>query len=337
MDPISPLRIDIFNHILTPRYKQALDTQFPGHTQQEANNSISTLWDLEARFRSMDKFEIMHVLTLSRPPIEEVVSDPQLALDLTRLANDEMAELVFKYPDRFPAAVAAVALNNVDGSLKELERAIVDLRFRGVQVYTHVNDQPLDSPQFLPLFEMMAKFNLPVWIHPTTGVTGTDYKSASGSKYIADSTFGWPYETTLAMTRLVFSGILERWPNLKVITHHGGAMVPFFEQRIIAFHDNLEMTRRSNSKLGLTKAPIEYYKMFYADTAIYGNTPGLRLARAFFGPDHLLFATDFPFAGQFGERVTRQTIAAIEAMEISEAEKKKIYEDNSRYIMRLPV
>jgi predicted TIM-barrel fold metal-dependent hydrolase len=333
----SPLKIDIFCHILPIRYKKALDEIAPGHIQQSANNLIPTLWDLDHRFRIMEKYGVMQVLTLSRPPIEEVIGDSRKALDLTRMANDEMAELVLKYPDRFPAAAASLALNDIDGSLRELERTIVDLRFRGVQIYTHVNTKPLDSPEFMPLFEMMAKYNLPILIHPTTGVTGTDYQSAKGSKYMADIAFGWPYETTLAMTRLVFGGILEKWPNLKVITHHGGGMVPYYEDRIITFHDTREMLHRGRDKDRLTEAPVHYYKMFYADTALYGNTPGLMMARAFFGIDHVLFATDFPFAGLYGERVTRQTIAAIEGMDISDEEKKKIYENNARKILRLPI
>lgn len=331
------LKIDINAHILTKKYKEAIDIKFPGHTQQAGNNTLPTLWDLEGRFRLMDKYGVLQVLTLSRPPIEEICHDPKLALELTRLANDEMCELTIKYPDRFPAAVAAVSLSDIDSSLKEVERCINDLRFRGVQIYSHVNDKPLDSPEFFPLFEMMSKFNLPVWIHPTIGVTGQDYKTEKNSKYMADTAYGWPYETTLAMTRLVFGKVLEKYPSLKVITHHGGAMVPFYQERISAFHDNREMIHRGKDKLGLTRLPIEYFKMFYADTAIYGNTPGLMLIRSFFGTDHVLFATDFPFAGQFGERVIRQTIGAIDAMDISDADRKKIYEDNSRLIMRLPV
>ncbi|MFC2004296.1 amidohydrolase family protein [Chloroflexota bacterium] len=337
MSQVGSLKIDIFNHILPIKYKQALDEIAPGHLQQAANSVLPTLWDLDHRFRIMDKYGVMQVLTLSRPPIEEVISDPKKALDLTKLANEEMAELVIKYPQMFPAAVAAVALNDIGGSLKELERAIVDLKFRGVQIYSHVNHKPLDSPEFEPLFEMMSRYNLPIWIHPTTGITYRDYKGESESKYMVSGTFGWPYETTVAMNRLVFSGILKRWPDLKVITHHSGGMVPYYEQRITAFHDQREMIHRSKDKVGLTKAPIEYYKMFYADTAIYGNTPALMLAHAFFGADHLLFGTDFPFAGHYGERVTRQTIAAIEAMDISDMEKGKIFEDNARSLMRLPV
>jgi aminocarboxymuconate-semialdehyde decarboxylase len=332
-----PLRIDIASHILPIKYKQALDDAAPGHVQQNINNMLPTLWDLDLRFRIMDKYEVIHVLTLSRPPIEEVLSDPKKALDLTQLANDEIAELVLKYPERFPAAVASVALNKIDASLKELERAIVALKFRGVQIYTHVNDKPLDSPEFEPLWEMMSRFKLPIWIHPTHGVTSIDYRGESGSKYAVAGTFGWPYETTVAMTRLVFSGVLERWRDLNFITHHSGGMIPFYEQRIIAFHALSEMQYGDKHTIKLTKAPIEYYKMFYADTAIYGNTPGLMLARSFFGVEHLLFGTDFPFAGHNGERVTRQTINAIEEMDISDIEKKKIFENNARVLIRLPI
>ena len=113
--------------------------------------------------------------------------------------------------------------------------------------------------------------------------------------------------------------------------------MPYYEDRIITFHDTREMLHRGRDKDRLTEAPIYYYKIFYADTALYGNTPGLMMARAFFGIDHVLFATDFPFAGLYGERVTRQTIAAIEGMDLSDEEKKKIYENNARKILRLPI
>lgn len=334
-----PLKIDIFAHIFPVKYKQALDDDFPGHLQQATNAAVPTLWDLDARFRIMEKYGVMHVITLCRPPIEEITRDSKKALDLTKEANDDMAELVLKYPDKFPAAIAALALGDVDGSLKELERCIVDLKFRGVQLYSHVNHKPLNSPEFDPIYEMMSRYNLPILIHPSTGITYTDYKGEKESKHVVAGTFGWPYETTVAMTRLVFGRILERWPNLKVVTHHCGGMVPFYADRITAFQDMREMSQggKYKDRVGLTKAPIDYYKMFYADTALYGNSPALMLGRSFFGSDHLLFATDFPFAGSYGERVTRQTIAAVEEMDISEEEKKKIFEDNSRKVFRLPV
>jgi len=338
MTQVYSLKIDIFPHILPIKYKEAIWEAAPaGFYGKRAADSQPALWELERRFRIMDKYEgLVQVLTLAIPPIE-VIPDPKKAADLARLGNDEMAELVLKYPDRFVAAVASLPMNDMDAALKELDRAITDLKFRGVQVFSHINDKPLDSPEFMPLYEKMSQYNLPIWIHPRTGITSVDYRSETKSKYRNDSTFGWPYETSIAMARLVYSGILEKYPNLKVIVHHAGAMVPFFEQRIISFQDTDEMLRRGNIKLGLTKTPIEYFKMFYGDTAIYGNTPALLCAHAFFGTDHLLFGTDMPFDSQYGDRFVRQTINAIEQMEISDLEKKKIYEDNARRLMRLPI
>jgi predicted TIM-barrel fold metal-dependent hydrolase len=139
------------------------------------------------------------------------------------------------------------------------------------------------------------------------------------------------------MTRLVFSGVLEKYPNLKFVTHHCGSMVPYLEQRIIGAYDHAEMLRGAKYKNALRKPPIDYFKMFYYDTAIYGSTAGLMCAYAFCGAERLLFATDFPYDSQLGERYTRQTIQSIERMDISELEKKKIFEDNARKLFRLPI
>lgn len=331
------LKVDIAAHILPPRYKKTLDEAFPGHIQQDINERVRGLWDLDERFRIMDRYEVMHVLTLSRPPLEEVVEDPKRAIELAKMANDEIAELVFKYPDRFPAGVATVVLTDVDASLKELERAIRDLNLRGVQVYTNVRGRPLDSPEFEPLWEVMAKFDLPIWIHPTHGVTQVDYVSEGTSKHSSVSLFGWPYETTLAMTRLVFSGVFDKWPQIKFITHHAGGMVPYFQERITAFHDFHEMVMGATYMKGLRRRIIDYYKGFYADTALYGNPKALDLAIEFFGIDKVLFGTDFPFCGENGGRVTRQTIWAIESLELDWKVKVSLYYENARRLLRLPI
>jgi aminocarboxymuconate-semialdehyde decarboxylase len=332
------MKIDIFPHILPVKYKEALYKMAPpGFYIQDVIETLPTLFDLEHRFRIMDKFEgLMQVLTLSAPPIEQI-GDSRKAVDLAKLANDEMAELVLKYPDRFAGAVAALPMIDMDATLKEVDRAINDLRFRGVQINTPINNKPLDSPEFLPLYEKMSQYHLPIWIHPVREADFADYRTEKRSKYMIFHIFGWPYETAAAMTRLVFSGVLEKYPNLKIITHHCGSMIPYLEQRIIGAYDHAEMLRGARYKQGLTKSPIEYFKMFYNDTAIYGSTPGLMCAYAFCGADHLLFATDFPYDSQFGERYIRQTIQSIEQMNISDKEKKMIFEDNARKLLRLPI
>jgi predicted TIM-barrel fold metal-dependent hydrolase len=335
---MSHSNIDIFCHILPIKYKQALFKKVDLSTGQKATmESLPALFDLEQRFRVMDKYEgSAQVLTLNYPPIEEV-TDPQKAVELTQLANDEMAELVNKYPDRFLAAVAALPLNNPDAALKEVDRAINDLGLKGILLYTPVNDKPLDSPEFLPLFEKMSRYNLPVWIHPSRGASYPDYRTENSSLYGINGIFGWPYETTAAMTRLVFSGILEKYQGLKIITHHCGGMIPYFQQRILRLHQNRKLRGFADYDRKLTKPVLEYFKGFYYDTALYDNTPALMCAHSFCGADHMLFGTDMPHDTELGDVCLGDTIRAVENMSINPLEKQKIFETNARSLLHLPM
>lgn len=332
------MKIDVFTHVVPQKYKEVLyEILPPGFPIRKIIESIPTLFDLEHRFRIMDKFEdLRQVITLGLPPVEEI-ADPEKAAELARIANDEMAELVARHPDRFVAAAACLPMNNMDAALEEVDRAINDLNFRGVQIGTPINDKPLDSPEFMPLYEKMAQHDLPIWIHPGRPGFYSDYKTEDMSKYSIFIVFGWPYETTVAMARLVFSGVFEKHPDLKIITHHCGAMVPYLQQRIECSYDNARILQKDNFEEKLTRPPLDYFKMFYYDTAINGNTPGLMCAQAFCGTEHMLFATDVPFDNEYGERFTRQTIEAVEQMGIEESEKKKIFEDNARSLLRLPI
>jgi len=294
---------------------------------------------MDERFRIMDKFgQILQVLTVGPVPPLEVFADAQKSVDLARLANDEMAELVLKYRDRFLAAIALLPMNNIDEALKETDRAINELGFKGIYLHSNINGKPLDSPEFRPLFQKMAEYDLPIYVHPWRPNDFADYPTETESKYAIVSTFGWPYETTVMMTRLVFSGILEKYPNLKVITHHCGGMVPYYEQRIVQHYSQMSTKYHDYGEYmrGLTKPPIEYYRMFYNDTAIHGNTPALMLAYHFCGADHIVFGADMPLGDHyFGFRSYRQTINAIEAMEITEEEKNKIFVDNILRLLRI--
>jgi len=194
------VKIDIFSHILPLKYKQALDKRIKSGAYVKMD-AIPTLFDLDSRFRIMDKFEgLSQVLTLASPPVESVAS-PGDAIELSRLANDEMAELVMKHSGRFVAAVACLPMNNIDAALKETDRAMGELNFKGVQIYTSVNGKPLDSPEFMALYEKMVEYDLPIWIHPYRDRKTPDYSREHYSRYRLYLLFGWPYETTIAASR----------------------------------------------------------------------------------------------------------------------------------------
>jgi uncharacterized protein len=330
------LIVDAYAHISPPKYSELLKKDYPAFY----NNMLggcAPLYDMSERFRIMDKYPgIVQVLTVGPVPPLESFADSTKSVDLAKRANDEMAELVAKYRDRFVAAITLLPMNNCEAAIKETERAVKDLGFRGIYVHSNINGKPLDSPEFLPLFEMMAKYDLPVYIHPWRGDSMPEYAAEKTSQYMIASVFGWPYETTAAMTRIVFSGMFEKFPNLKVITHHGGGMIPYYEQRIVQHYGQME--RRGRYPKELRKTAAEYYKMFYNDTAIHGNTPALMLAYHFCGADHIVFGADMPLGDYyFGFRSYRQTINAIEAMDISAAEKRMILADNALRLLRIPI
>ncbi|MBI4247621.1 MAG: amidohydrolase [Candidatus Rokubacteria bacterium] len=311
----------------------------PGMALQKRMTGIPVLVDVDLRLKIMDRYEgYVQVLTLAAPPIE-AVGGPDVTPDLARLANDEMAALVDRYPDRFPGFVASLPMNNPDAAVMEIDRAIDQLHATGVQIFTNVAGRPLDLPEYQPIFDRMAARDLPIWMHPARPPQVADYAGEKRSKYDLWWAFGWPYETSIAMGRLVFSGIFDRHPNLKIITHHLGAMIPFCAGRIGGGLDQLGSRTDDpddNAALKrLKKRPIDYFKMFYNDTALFGAWSAMESGLAFFGAERVLFGTDMPFDPEQGPGFIRDTIAAMERMRATPEEKQTIYEGNARRLLRL--
>jgi aminocarboxymuconate-semialdehyde decarboxylase len=329
------MKIDAFTHVLPPVYKEKLfQVSKPGIDIIPNVRSTPTVYDLDTRFRIMEQFDCRQVITLAAPAIEEI-ADAGSSPDFARIANEGLAELVMKYPDKFAAGVASLPMNNIEAAYKEIDYAIQELNLKGIQLLTPSNDKPLDSPEFLPIFEKMAHYDLPIWIHPRRGQRYPDYRTEDESKYRIFSVFGWPMETTVAMTRIVFSGILEKYPDLKIITHHCGGMIPFFRERLIGSYERIFQDIGDKINTGLSKHHIEYFKKFYNDTAINGNTSALMCAYELWGAEHLLFGTDMPFDTELGARNLRQVSQAIEKMSISEEEKQKIFSGNVIRLLKL--
>jgi predicted TIM-barrel fold metal-dependent hydrolase len=333
------MKIDVFAHVLTPRYlreRNARAGRTFGSQYAKYWSANPGLTDLDIRFRIMDQYpDVRQILTIAGPNIESITT-PADAVECARIANDEMAELVARHPDRFISACACLPMTDVDAALVEIERTITHLGFCGIEIFTDIDGKPLDAPEFLPVFETMQACNLPILLHPRRTNTTPDYAGEARSRFLVYTNFGWPFESSAAMARIAFGGVLERYPSLKIVTHHAGGLIPFFHKRIeLAWDFNVERMGYRYDGETLTRAPLDYYRMFYCDTAIQGNMPALMCALAFFGPDHMVFATDTPYDNELGARVYRETIAAVEAMPIDETTRLKIWESNARRLFRL--
>ncbi|RWE38312.1 MAG: amidohydrolase [Mesorhizobium sp.] len=326
--------LDAYTHIFPQKYCDALIARSTGLGNAAARlKGVPSLTNLEARFREMDVIDGYSQVIASPHPVLEEIATRENAAELARICNDEMAELVRRYPDRFPAFVATVSLLDVDSAVAEIRRAVTELGARGVQIYTNIVGRPLDLPEFEPVFAIMAELNLPIWLHPARTAAMTDYKSEAKSRYEMWWCFGWPYETSVAMSRLVYAGVLDRYPNLRIITHHLGGMIPFFDGRVGPGMEFLGSRTADEDYSGvlrsLKKPHLDYFRMFYADTALFGGTAGLPSGLKFFGAEHVLFATDMPFGPIL------PTYAALDTVDLDAGDREKILGGNIKALLRL--
>jgi uncharacterized protein len=290
--------VDIYTHFMPPQLLKKMESLGPRFAMVKRMLAVQELHNLDARFRAMDGFgEYRQIISLSNPPFETLTT-PEEGRDLFRVSNDALAELVRRHPERFAGFVAGLPMHNMDLNLEEIERAIETLGASGIQIFTNVHGGPIDDPSLDPLFAVMEKYDLPIWLHPARTAAITDYKTEPQSRFEMWWCFGWPYETAVAVSRLILSGLFDRHPRLKLITHHMGGMIPYFDKRIEGGMAVLG-TRTPNEDysqiLPSLKRPfMDYYHMIYADTALFGASRGLVCGMEFFGADRVAFGTDAP-------------------------------------------
>ncbi len=343
--------IDIFTHIFPTEFLEMVKNEEPHLARMVAGlQRVEMLHDLDARFRMMDQFgDYRQVVSLPNPPLEEITT-PETGVKFARIANDVMAELVERHPDRFAAFAAALPMHDIDAAMEELHRAIRELGAGGVQIFTNVAGKPLDEAEYVPLFDAMAEYALPIWLHPARAAGFPDYGTETRSRHQIWWCFGWPYETSVAMARLAFSGLFDRHPGIKIITHHLGGMVPYFEARIEHGYSNwawewegdnpltcydhpwaaasLTPEEKQSRVLASLKRPhIEYFKMFYGDTALNGGLSGTKCGLDFFGLDNVVFSTDAPFVSIAG------TLDVIERLGLDAGQRKQLYVGNAERMM----
>jgi aminocarboxymuconate-semialdehyde decarboxylase len=327
--------IDVFTHILPPEYNRRLKQEFERSEDKELAEFFTAalaqdpgLSSLDKRLEDMEEYgpDYKQVLTLSAPALEEIV-EPNVAAELARLANDEMADLVAAHPDRFVGFAAALPMNDTEAAVAELDYAVQERGALGTQIGSTIQGRAIDSPDVEPVLVRLAELDRALWIHPARSFRAADYVDEDRSKYFLFVSFGWPYDTTLAMARLVYSGLMERLPNLTVIGHHGGGMIPFFYARAA---NVTNISRVGGIEKAAAASPVDYFRRMYVDTVLEHNKAALAAVLDFFGPEHVLFGSDYGF-----NHDPRPEAKTVEALDLSPEDRELVFEGNARRILRL--
>jgi len=298
-----------------------------------------TLIHVDRRVALMDECGIDLSVLVPLPWLETtpaVHANPKLCAEAARLFNDELAIIVNRRPDRF-LGVALLPTTDPDVMLAEFERGVSQLKLVGGIFVVGPTVKPPDHPHYETLFKKAVELDVPLWIHPCRPPEYPDYVGEKISQYQVWQTLSWLLDSSTAMVRIVFNGVYERHPNLKLIIHHHGALVPMFAKRMQYgwdyFEQNTEQNTGKKQPTPISRPYIDHFKKFYCDTATQGHEPLLlRMVYDFFGPDHILFGSDGPMDATGGRAFTLDARKSVEDMGLTTADRKKVFSQN---ILRL--
>ena len=329
------MRIDAYTHFFPKKFFDKM-IEIAGDYKDMGKRvrSLPALYDLDFRKKIVDGHkDYQQILSYPQPPFESLCKTPQQLDEMIRLCNDGFAELCDKERDHFPGWVAQVALGAPDAGAAEAERAIKNGAL-GVQIYTNVGGKPIDLPEFRPFWKKMNELGKPIWIHPARGADTPDYPLVEKkSLYEIWWTLGWSYETACAMTRLVYSKIMDDYPNLKIITHHFGGIVPMLEGRLGPGWDVMGSRTSDQDYVSLRKSlkkrPLDYFKQdFYADTAAFTARAATVCGLDFYPSNKVVFASDCPFDPEGGTMYIRETLKILDDLPMSQENRDMIYWKN---------
>jgi predicted TIM-barrel fold metal-dependent hydrolase len=271
--------------------------------------------DLAAKLADMDAAGIrITALSINDPGPERFGAD---APAVAQMANDFIAGVVRRCPDRF-LGLAVLPLHQMEAALAELDRCVDELGMKGILLYSNLDGRFPDEPEFRPLFQRAEERGLPLLLHPahpTTYAAVQGYEMASG--------LGLMFDTTIALTRIILSGILEQHPHLKLVCPHAGGALPYLIGRID--HQTQVLKRGAHH---IRKAPSEYLRQVYLDT-VSPLPLAIRYAYDFIGPDRLLFATDHPWVDP------QLLVDHLESLKLPHHDAKKVFGGNARRLFGL--
>jgi 2,3-dihydroxybenzoate decarboxylase len=280
----------------------------------------------ELRLRDMDAAGITkQIVSLTAPGVQ--VFDAPTAVELARSANDQLAEAVRKFPDRF-AGLAAIAPQDPLAAAQELERGVTRLGLKGAIINSHTRGEYLDEPKFWEIFEAAEALDIPIYLHPSSpppAMIGPFLERG-----LDGAIFGFAVETGLHMLRIIVSGALDRFPKLKIVTGHLGEGLPYWLFRIDFMHRRMVAANRYASVKKLNRKPSEYLREnFYVTTSGMAWEPPILYAQSVLGVDRVLYAMDYPY--QF----VPEEVKVTDDLPIPDLDKQKLYQLNAERIFRL--
>jgi aminocarboxymuconate-semialdehyde decarboxylase len=305
--------VDIFCHYISESLRKRVGGTFPQSSS-----------DPDVRLKIMDECRIdVQAISLPAPALLMFSADD--AAEICRFSNDDNNALCKAYPKRF-VNICIISLLDVKSAMEELDRSINELDCRGVTIASNQNGRGLDSPEYFPFYEKVVEHDLPVLIHPTHWESYPLVDMEKGWRMML--VFGWPFDTTQAVWRLIFGGVIDRFPTLKIVTHHLGAMLPFFARRI-------EQNFNKSLSNELPRHICEYWTNFYGDTAVDGTVAAYPCGYAFFGPDRMMYGSDYPYGLEEGKDFIRANLEGVRKMKIPAADMKKILGENAKKVLKI--
>lgn len=272
--------------------------------------------DSDKRLEDMDRVGIdVEVISLSTPNI--FFADENHQPEVARTLNDAYAELIAKHPTRFKG-FASIPMDAPDAALDELHRAIDELKMNGVVLLSNIRGRALTSPIYRPFFEEANRMNLCIFLHPMIPVNSEPFK-----EYVLGPLVGFPFDTTLAVARMCFDGMLRELPNIRWIIGHLGGAIPYLIERLDSGYRDF-----AECRVNIDELPSTYLKRLYYDTVTF-SAHNLRMARDLVGTDHMVMGSDYPHMLGSIER----SVSSIQDLGIPEYEKQKIFSSNALLIL----
>jgi len=296
--------------------------------------AIPTMSDPVRRNAQIASFEGLRQIPSLVSPYPDDFASKEEAAALSRNVNEEFARLIADNPALYAGFVATIPWLYSDDACNELEYAIKTLGAVGVQIGTPIRGMAVDAPQFKEIFDTAGKLGAAVWLHPTMNMFRRDYETEEASFYEIWWSLGVPYESSAAMVRLAYSGLFDRNPELVVLTHHAGGVIPHLEGRFkVGTRTIGSRTPEEYQHLvkhNLSKPIADILAGYYADTATLGSHKAIEHAMEFFSPSHVLFGTDTPFGAREGSAYIEQAIETVNRLNCSEQEKYDIFCGNAK-------